>query len=127
MILLIIAIVTLFAGVGLICFGKKNDNDVDIVGFFVATFGIIALFIMIVLAGSKNIFHDRDLAMLERKRDAIIYQMEHELYLGDTLGDFNANIIYHQSLHESPLTNIFIGDCWMEIELIDAKGEDDAA
>lgn len=126
MILLVIAIVTLFVGIGLIRFGKKNYNDADIIGTLFTILSIIALFIMIGLAGFKNVFHDRDLAMLESKRDAIIYQMEHELYLGDTLGDFNAYIIYHQALHESPWTNIFIEDYWMEIEPIDVKGADNA-
>lgn len=127
MILLVIAIVTLFVGVWLIHFGKKNYNDADIIGTLFTILSIIALFIMIGLAGFKNVFHDRDLAMLESKRDALIYQMNNGLYLGDALGDFNAEIIYHQSLHESPWTNVFVGDCWMEIEPIDVKGENNAA
>ncbi len=123
MISLNIVIVIFIIGIGLIIYGKRHYSDIDILGILLSiVFGLI-LFFMLLNVGGKNVFRDRNLAMLESKRDAIVYQMEHELYLGDTLGDFNADIIYHQHLHESPWTNIFVGDYWMEIEPIDVKGE----
>lgn len=122
MILLIIAITIFIIGIGLIIYGKRHYGDFDILGVFFSIMSGIGLFIMIGLAGFKNVFHDRDLAMLESKRDAIVYQMEHELYLGDTLGDFNSDVIYYQHLHESPWMNIFVGNYWMEIEPVDVKG-----
>ena len=122
MISLIIVIVIFIIGIGLIIYGKRHYSDIDALGALLSiVFGLI-LFFMLVNTVAKSVFHDRDLAMLESKRDAIIYQMEHELYLGDTLGDFNADIIYHQYLHESPWTNIFVGNYWIEIEPIDVKG-----
>ena len=122
MISLIIVIVIFIIGIGLIIYGKRHYSDIDVLGVLLSiVFGII-LFFMLGFAGAKNIFHDRDLAMLESKRDAIVYQMEHELYLGGMLGDFNAEIIHERALHENPWTNIFIGDYWMEIEPIDVKG-----
>lgn len=127
MISLIIVIVIFIIGIGLIIYGKRHYSDIDTLGALLSiVFGLI-LFFMLVNTVAKNVFHDRDLAMLESKRDAIVYQMEHELYLGDTLGDFNADIIYHRYLHESPWTNIFVGNYWMEIEPIDVKGERNAA
>lgn len=122
MISLIIVIVIFIIGIGLIIYGKRHYSDIDTLGALLSiVFGLI-LFFMLVNTVAKSVFRDRDLAMLESKRDAIIYQMEHELYLGDTLGDFNADVIYHQHLHESPWTNIFVGNYWVEIEPIDVKG-----
>ena len=127
MILLIIAIAIFIIGIGLIIYGKRHYSDIKALGVPLSIiFGFI-LFVMMLLTWSKSRVHDRDLAILESKRDAIIYQMEHELYLGDTLGDFNADIIYHQYLHENPWINIFVDDYWMEIEPIDVKGADDVS
>lgn len=122
MISLIIVIIILIIGIGLAIYGRRNYSDIDVPGILLSIiFGTI-LFFMLVFAGTRNMFYDRDLAMLESKRDAIVYQIEHELYLGDTLGDFNAEIIRERALHENPWTNIFIGDYWIEIEPIDVKG-----
>lgn len=127
MILLIIAIAIFIIGIGLIIYGKRHYGDIDALGLLLSIIFGTVLFFMLLFTWSENSFHDHNLAMLKSRRDAIVYQMEHELYLGDTLGDFNADVIYHQYLHESPWTNIFIGDYWIEIEPIDVKGESNAA
>ena len=96
MISLIIVIVIFIIGIGLIVYRRRHYSDIDALGVLLSiVFGIVLLF-MLGLVWGENSFHDRNLAIMESRRDAIIYQMEHELYLGDTLGDFNSDIIYRQ-------------------------------
>ena len=58
------------------------------------------------------------LAELQARRDAIIYQMDNGLYLGSSLGDFNAKIIRGRMGHDNPWHNIFFGEYFYEIDPI---------
>ena len=79
-------------------------------GLILTVLGLIAIF----ENANSDLYYNKNLA----KRDAIVYQMENNLYLGSSLGDFNADLIEAKRCHESPWTNWLIGEYVMDIELI---------
>lgn len=79
----------------------------------------IAAMIMGITVITENTCHNRRLAALQAERTALVYQVEHNLYLGDAVGKFNRNLIYSQLCHEDPWTSWFYGSYWMEIDPIE--------
>lgn len=98
-------------------------KDVLILAAFWAALIIVVLVAIYTLlaeyATSKT-----NLVHWQQKREALVYQMDHNLYLGDALGEFNSEVMRKRILHESPWTSWFEGDYIMQIEPIDVgKGE----
>lgn len=84
-------------------------------------FGLV-LSIMTAVCIGENMYPNRMISSLNEERAAIVYQMEHNLYLGDAIGEFNSKVVYHQMGHQDPWTSWFHGSYWMEIDPIDLGG-----
>ena len=115
MIWIIIAALGLGASIVILC-SSEGENVVGLVGL---TFFGMVLFTMVTVAIASNSFHDRNLAALQAEREALAYQAENDLYLGDAVGKFNSELIRNQLGHESPWTSWFYGSYWMEVEPIE--------
>jgi hypothetical protein len=81
----------------------------------------VILFCMIGVIICENAFADRMLAKLQAEREALVYQMEHNLFLGDALGEFNKKIVSWKMTYESPWTSWFQGDYILQIDPISLK------
>lgn len=79
-----------------------------------------ALFIiLLVIIVFENVFPSYHKIRLEEKRSAIVYEMDHGFYVGDSLGEFNADLKSKQALHENPWTSWFVGHYVMEVAPIE--------
>ena len=56
------------------------------------------------------------------KREALVHQLDHDIYLGDAVGEFNSNLAKAQISYKSPWTNWFYASWIMEIEPITFEG-----
>lgn len=125
MILLIIAALGLGASIVIL---RSSESEA---GYYIGSicsffFGVV-LTVMIMVAISANSFHDRNLAVIQAEREALVYQAENNLYLGDAVGKFNSELIRNQLGHESPWTSWFYGSYWMEVEPIELNKQAEIA
>ena len=124
MIITLIVVVGFLAGIGILIHWWRHDyfNDsLEWLGFMLITiFGIGLLIVGIVTIINRG-GNDLHKTKLQEERAAIVYQMEQGMYYGSSLGEFNAELKKSQMLHESPWTNLLIGDYVMEIEPIDLE------
>ena len=67
---------------------------------------------------SEHTMIDKKVAKLRARREALVYQMENGLYLGDALGEFNSDIISGRYNHENPWTSWLTGDYYYEVDPI---------
>ena len=96
------------------------DHDaVSFTAIIMMTVSGIAAMIMGITVITENTCHNRRLAALQAERTALVYQVEHNLYLGDAVGKFNSDLIYSQLCHEDPWTRWFYGSYWMEVDPIE--------
>lgn len=79
----------------------------------------IAAFIIALMIAFAHLGQDVSLAATQAQREALVYQKENGLYLGDALGEFNSEIIMRRMFNESQWTNWFEADYVMKIEPID--------
>lgn len=79
---------------------------------------VAAMFIGLMIIGA-NVCHDRRLEELRVEREALVYQVDHNLYLGDAVGKFNSDLISAQLGHEDPWTSWLYGSYWMEVDPIE--------
>lgn len=96
--------------------------DHDMISFIAVVMSVlflIAALCMGITAISENTHQDRKLAALQAERTALVYQVEHNLYLGDAVGKFNSDLINSQFGHEDPWTSWFYGSYWMEVDPIE--------
>lgn len=77
---------------------------------------LLLIFVMVII--SENAFANIMLAKLQAERDALVYQMEHNLFLGDALGEFNKKIVGWKMIYENPWTSWFQGDYILQIDPI---------
>lgn len=96
-------------------------DDIKCAGIVTSVFSGIILFLMICFIIGEHMFVDHKVAELQAERAALVYQMDHQLYLGDALGEFNKNIIYLRHVHENPWTSWFQGDYIYEVDPIELK------
>lgn len=99
-----------------------DDFDHDAVSFtaiIMIVISCITAMIIGVTIITENTFHDRKLAALQAERTALVYQVEHNLYLGDAVGKFNSKLIDSQFGHENPWTSWLYGSYWMEVDPIE--------
>ena len=131
MILTLITIAIVLASVitiiiGNILYKKTHDADVyDIaIGGIIALMfsGVAAVIILVCIAITQTDYtRHRLLAEYEEKKAALVYQMENGFYLGDSLGEFNANIRRQQIECQNPWLSWFYNDCVMEMTPIDVS------
>lgn len=112
MILMISILVVFLAS---IIFVIKKDSDGAIAVFVLSS---AALILGIIIIGAANLFPEARKIVWEEKRKAIVYEMEHGFYVGDSLGEYNATLKNMQRLNNNPWINWFVGDYIMEIEPI---------
>lgn len=122
MIITIVLAVLTIAGIVVTIINSKRLNDgLALLGIeMVAIFGI-GLFACVMMIIVNNSAYDLKKIKLEAKREAIVYQIENNMYYGDSLGEFNVELKKKQILHDSPWTSWLIGDYVMEIEPIDLE------
>ena len=90
-------------------------------GILAAVASGFVLLLMVGIIISEHTFVDAKVDQLQAERDALVYQMDHQLYLGDALGDYNKKIISWRHVHENPWTSWFQGDYIYEVDPIELK------
>lgn len=88
-------------------------------GVLIAFISCVAALIICITIIDANVCHDRKLEALQAERKALVYQVEHNLYLGDAVGKFNSDLINSQFGHDDPWTSWFYGSYWMEVDPIE--------
>lgn len=123
MILTIITALVFFVSLILVLALEDNysHENLYMVSMVFLVLSSITLFIMLLIIGAEHAFADRMLAKLQAEREAIVYQMEHNLFLGDALGEFNKKIVGWKMVYESPWTSWFQGDYILQIDPISLK------
>lgn len=124
MILLIIAALGLGASIVIL---RSSYDTGYVVGLICSFFFGTVLATMVIIAIASNSFNDRNLATLQAEREALVYQVENNLYLGDAVGKFNSELIRNQLGHESPWTSWLYGSYWMEVEPIELNKQAEIA
>lgn len=97
--------------IGFVLFARFGD---DLPGMIGLVFGVLAAFataisLIVIIVEHTDLSNRLKLAELQARREAIEYQMENNLYLGDALGDYNSEIRSMKMQRESLWTNWFIG------------------
>ena len=119
MILAIITIVILALSLFVLWLDDFDHDAVSFTAIIMIVISCITAMIIGVTIITENTFHDRKLAALQAERTALVYQVEHNLYLGDAVGKFNSGLISSQLGHEDPWTSWFYGSYWMEVDPIE--------
>ena len=76
---------------------------------------------MVVFIITENVCAERHLVGLRAEREALVYQVENNIYFGDSVGQFNSRVMINRHYHDSPWTNWFTGGYWYEIDPIELK------
>ena len=119
MIWTIIAFVILAISIFVLLIDSFDHEAVSVIAVLTLVISTIAASCMGITVIVENTFHDRKLAALQAERTALVYQVEHNLYLGDAVGKFNSELIDSQFGHENPWTSWFYGSYWMEVDPIE--------
>ena len=90
-------------------------------GILAAIASGLVLFGMICSIICEHTFVDSKVEQLQAERNALVYQMNHQLYLGDALGEYNKKIIWMRNMNENPWTSWFQGDYIYEVDPIELK------
>lgn len=101
-----------------------NEYEHDFLHFVAGIIGFVALLILIIMLLiilSEHTFINQKIDALQAERDALVYQMDNKLYLGDALGDFNKKIISWRYTYENPWTSWFQGDYVFKVDPIPLK------
>lgn len=125
MILIIIAALVL--GASIVILRSSESETGYVVGLICSFFFGTVLAAMVIIAIASNSFHDRNLAALQAEREALAYQAENNLYLGDAVGKFNSELIRNQLGRESPWTSWLYGSYCMEVEPIELNKQAEIA
>ena len=84
------------------------------------TFAIFAVFFGIGIGVIHSPrYQERKLHEWQLKREAIVWQMENDQYVGGTLDEYNTFVYHKQYQHNNPWTSWFVWDYITELELID--------
>lgn len=125
MILIIMAALGLGACI-VILRSSETENGYTI-GLVCSLFFGIVLTVLIMTAIFVNSFHDRNLAALQAEREALVYQAENNLYLGDAVGKFNSELIRNQLGRKNPWISWLYGSYWLEVEPIELNKQAEIA
>ena len=96
-----------------------DSECVFVTSIILAIVAGVTAFIMILAVCFENTGHDRHLAELQAKRDALQYQIDEGIYFGDAVGEFNGTLVYQQHLRHDPWTSWFVGRYWDEVEPVE--------
>ena len=118
---IIVAVTFIISILGLKFIDSYDHDALYAVLIGIATVSGLLLMIFVMVIICENAFADRMLAKLLAEREALVYQMEHNLFLGDALGEFNKKIVGWKMVYESPWTSWFQGDYILQIDPISLK------
>ena len=118
---IIMAVAFIISILGLIFIDSYDHDTLYAVLIGIATVSGLLLMIFVMVIICENAFADRMLAKLQAEREALVYQIEHNLFLGDALGEFNKKIVSWKMVYESPWTSWFQGDYILQIDPISLK------
>lgn len=118
---IIMAVAFIISILGLKFIDSYDHDTLYAVLIGIATVSGLFLLIFVMVIICEHAFADRMLAKLQAERDALVYQMEHNLFLGDALGEFNKKIVGWKMMYESPWTSWFQGDYILQIDPINLK------
>ena len=100
-------------------------NDADVVGGICVVVAVIS-FILMAVFGCKiitaHINQDGQLQALNAKREAVVYELKNNIYLGDPVGDFNSKLIEAQTERQNPWLSWFHGSYIMDVKPIEIEG-----
>lgn len=84
---------------------------------------MIAVVIMAIIISVEHSprYKEMKLRECQLRREAIIWQMDNNLYVGGVLDEYNAEIFRAQYEHNNPWTSWFYGDYVLELELISTR------
>lgn len=103
-------------------FVDEYEHDfLHFVAVMIGFVAVIVLTVMLLIILSEHTFIDQKIDALQAERDALVYQMDNKLYLGDALGDFNKKIISWRYTYENPWTSWFQGDYVFKVDPIPLK------
>lgn len=98
-----------------------EHDTIKTAGIVTAICSGVVLLCMIFGIIYEHTFVDYKVAELQAERDALVYQMDHQLYLGDALGEYNKKIVWMRNMNENPWTSWFQGDYIYEVDPIELK------
>ena len=119
MIWTIITFVILAVSIFVLWIDNFDHEAVSYIAVLMLVISAIAATIMGITVITENTSHNRRLAALQAERTALVYQVEHNLYLGDAVGKFNSGLINSQLGHEDPWTSWFYGSYWTGVDPIE--------
>ena len=96
-------------------FRKKYFIDV------LAGFAVVATVICCVhgaYIGIEHAIYKENLISWQTKRDAIVYELNEGVFIGDALVDFNEKVAIGQWMNESPWLNWYVNDSVNMVEVI---------
>lgn len=99
-----------------------NSNRYEGLWFWALGGAVISGIVAVILTAciiNEHTMIDRKIEALQAKREAIAYQMDRGLYLGDALGEFNSEIISGRYYHDNPWTSWLSGDYYYKVDPID--------
>lgn len=117
----------LIAFIAVACFAVckfVDEYEHDLLHFVACVIGfifVLILIIMLLIILSEHTFINQKIDALQAERDALVYQMDNKLYLGDALGDFNKKIISCRYTHDNPWTSWLQGDYVFKVDPIPLK------
>lgn len=115
-------IVALAFGASIVAFRSSEYGSdgfiASVLSMVVTGFALLCMGIVIIGA---NTFHDRNLAALQAERDALVYQVENNMFLGDAVGKFNSELLCNRFGRENPWTSWFYGSYWTEVDIVEFK------
>ena len=98
-----------------------RHDDIKLAGMVTSVFSGMVLFGMICFIICEHTFVDSKVEQLQAERAALVYQMDHQLYLGDALGQYNKKVIWMRNVNENPWTSWFQGDYIYKVDPIELK------
>lgn len=121
-----IAIASFIASFIAFVISKKTCNWYSDSPFVFRVIGIgfmIAVVIMAIIISVEHSprYKEMKLRECQLRREAIIWQMDNNLYVGGVLDEYNAKIFRAQYQHNNPWTSWFYGDYVLELELISTE------
>ena len=118
---LLIAFIAVACLVVYIFVDEYKHDFLQFVAGLISFVAFLILIIMLLIILSEHTFINKKIDALQAERDALVYQMDNKLYLGDALGDFNKKIISWRYTYENPWTSWFQGDYVLKVDPIPLK------
>ena len=100
---------------------NRRNTDAFVLFLLLAICLFVVLLFMCIFIVSEHVCVERHLVGLRAEREALVYQVENNIYFGDSVGQFNSRVMINRHYHDSPWTNWFSGGYWYEIDPIELK------